>query len=472
MPISVDQIDEWRQLPKETEHIEFKEAKTQFDYTDLLRYCIAIANEGGGHLLLGIQNKIPRMIVATSAINDPGAMAEKIFNKLHFRVQVEAVAHPEGRVVVLSIPSRPMGRPLELDGAYWMRVNSSLVPMSPDQIHAIIAENNPEWSDEPSLTGLGSARVLDLLDTPVFFKLLDKPYPESDRGVIDKLLNYGLIEEKPMSASFAIRRLGAILLAKDLNQFPELYRKAARVIAYDGRSKIDTTRVDTTPMKGYASGFQDLVQLVSSHLPKRELFEKALRREIRMVPEIALREVIANALIHQDFNLGGCSVTIEIFQDRVQVTSPGDPLIQANRFIDSHRSRNERVAYLMRIMRICEERGSGVDRMVNAAEEHELPAPDFRAGEQQTIATIYGPQNFQQMDREMRMNACYLHCALKYLNSERMTNESLRERFRLSHSGSTVVSRLIDATMETKLIKLDQKAGTSRRFRRYLPFFA
>ena len=344
--------------------------------------------------------------------------------------------------------------------------------MTPDQIHTIIAENNPEWSDESAITGLGLARVLDLLDTSAFFKLLDKPYPESDRGVIDKLLDYGLIEERPMSASFIIRRLGAILLAKDLTQFRELYRKAPRVIAYDGRSKIDTTIIDVTPTKGYASGFQDLVQLVNSHLPKRELFDKALRREIRMVPEIALREVIANALIHQDFNLWGCSVTIEIFQDRVQVTSPGEPLIQANRFIDSHRSRNERVAYLTRMMRICEERGSGVDRMVNAAEEHELPAPDFRAGEQQTLATIYGPQHFHQMDREMRINACFLHCALKYLRNERMTNQSLRERFRLPSSGSTAASRVIDATIETRLIKLDQKAGTSRRFRRYLPFFA
>jgi predicted HTH transcriptional regulator len=104
-----EQIDIWRQTPSEHQRLEFKEAKTQFDNRRLYEYCVAIANEGGGHLLLGIADKPPRPVVGTQAFNDPIAMAEKLFQALGFRVDIEEVMHPQGRVVVFHIPSRPHG---------------------------------------------------------------------------------------------------------------------------------------------------------------------------------------------------------------------------------------------------------------------------------------------------------------------------------------------------------------------------
>src|SRR5436309_547267 len=111
MPISVDQVDLWRQVETETEILEFKEAKSQYSTEKIYAYCVAIGNEGGGHFILGIRNQKPRMVVGTNAIDNPGGMSEKIFNKLGFRVQIEVVQHPDGRVVVLSIPGCPKGSP-------------------------------------------------------------------------------------------------------------------------------------------------------------------------------------------------------------------------------------------------------------------------------------------------------------------------------------------------------------------------
>jgi ATP-dependent DNA helicase RecG len=142
------------------------------------------------------------------------------------------------------------------------------------------------------------------------------------------------------------------------------------------------------------------------------------------------------------------------------------------RFIDGYQSRNERLAALMRRMGICEEKSSGIDRVVHAAEVLQLPAPDFRAGHQRTIVTIAGPKDFEGMDREDRVRACYQHCALKWVMSERMTNQSLRERFHLPESKSAVVSQVISATIDTGLIKPDEKVGASRKYARYLPFWA
>src|SRR5690242_20028715 len=121
MPVSVAQIDKWRLEPTEREALEFKEAKSQFDTTKLLEYCVAISNEGGGHLVLGIKNQLPREVVGTNAINDPVGMSKKIFDKLGFRVHIEDVAHPQGRVVVLSIPSHPKGEARSLEGKHLMR---------------------------------------------------------------------------------------------------------------------------------------------------------------------------------------------------------------------------------------------------------------------------------------------------------------------------------------------------------------
>ena len=185
-----------------------------------------------------------------------------------------------------------------------------------------------------------------------------------------------------------------------------------------------------------------------------------------------IRELVANALIHQDFSIGGTSMMVEIYTDRVEISNPGEPIVPVERFIDGYESRNEDLARMMRRMGICEEKSSGIDRVIHEIEFYQLPAPDFRVGYQRTVVTIYGSRDFEQMDRADRIRACYQHCALKWVMSEGMTNQSLRERFGLPESKSAIASQIISASMEAGLIKPDEKVGASRRFARYLPFWA
>ncbi len=469
MATTPEQIDLWRQSPSEQQRLEFKEAKTQFDNRKLYEYCVAMANEGGGYLLLGIANKPPRPVVGTQAFRDPVAMAEKLFEAVGFRVDIEEVAHPDGRVVVFSIPSRPRGTAYHLDGKYLMRSGESLVPMSEDQLRRIFAEGKPDWLEEHTKTGLDAQQVVDLLDTQTFFELHKLPYPKDRSGVIDRLMRERLIDES--GGAYAIRRIGALLLAKRLDDFPDLTRKAPRVVVYTGISKVET-RLDQTGTKGYAVGFQGLVRFVMEQLPQNEVIEDALRKEVKLVPEVAIRELVANALIHQDLVMGGASVMVEIYSNRVEISNPGEPVVPVERFIDGYQSRNERLADLMRRMGICEEKSSGIDRVVQAAEVFQLPAPDFRVGHRRTVVTIYGPRPFEDMGRDDRIRACYQHCALKWVMSERMTNQSLRERFHLPENKAAIVSQMIAATTEAGLIKPDEEVGASRKYARYLPFWA
>jgi predicted HTH transcriptional regulator len=470
MATTPEQIDLWRRSPSEHQRLEFKEAKNQFDNKTLYQYCVAIANEGGGFLIMGVADKPPRAVVGTRAFNDPIAMAEKLFQAVGFRVDIEPVEHPDGRVLVFHIPSRPRGTAYHLDGAYLMRAGEELVPMSEDQLRRIFAEGQPDWVEQVAVQDLDAQRVVELLDVQTFFELLKLPQPSDRSGVIDRLAQERLIDE--IDGRYAIRRLGALLLARRLADFPpDLSRKAPRVVVYSGSSKLET-KLDQLGARGYAVGFQGLVAFVMGQLPQNEVIEDALRKEVKLVPEVTIRELVANALVHQDLSIGGASVMVEVFSNRVEISNPGEPIVPVERFIDGYQSRNERLANLMRRMRVCEEKSSGIDKVVSAAEVYQLPAPDFRAAHRRTVATIFGPRPFDEMDRDDRVRACYQHCVLRFVMWERMTNQSLRERFHLPENKSVTVSQVIAATTEAGLIKADEKVGGSRKFARYLPFWA
>jgi ATP-dependent DNA helicase RecG len=421
-------------------------------------------------LLLGIRDKTPRTVVGTKAIDNPVGMSEKIFNKLNFRVLIEEVQHPAGRVVILSIPPRPRGEARHLDGAYLMRCGETTQAMSPDVLRKIFMEGEPDWLQEPVGNRAGSARVIELLDTETFFKLLDLPYPSPD-AVMQKLVGERLILDEGYG-SYSIRRIGALLLARQMSQFPDLKDKIPRVLKYGDASKLNQPLVDQDGTRGYVVGFQGMLRFVNENLPYSEVIQDGIRRRVGMVPEIVIRELLANALVHQDFSVHGNAVLIEIFSDRIEVSNPGKPVVPMDRLIDGICSRNERMADLMRRLGICEERGSGIDKVVSAVELLHLPAPDFRATDQRTIFTVYGPREFSDMDREDRMRACYQHCCLKWEMSERMTNQSLRERFQIPQRKTHLVSGVIAAALEARWIKPDEKVGTSKKLARYVPNWA
>lgn len=291
MRTTPEQIDLWRKSTSEHQRLEFKEAKTQYDYGKLCEYCVALANEGGGHLLLGIADKPARPVVGTKSCNNPVGMAEKLFGDLGFRVDVDEVEYPDGRVVVFHIPSRPRGTAYHLDGKYLMRSGEALVPMSEDQLRRIFAEGEPDWLEEYSRTGQSAQQLIDAMDAQAFFELLKLPYPTERSGVIERLLSERLIDE--IDGGFAIRRLGALLLVKRMDEFPDLARKAPRVVVYTGTSKLET-RLDQVGVKGYAVGFRGLVGFISAQLPQNEVIEDALRKEVKLIPEIVIRELVAN----------------------------------------------------------------------------------------------------------------------------------------------------------------------------------
>ncbi len=209
------------------------------------------------------------------------------------------------------------------------------------------------------------------------------------------------------SNKYHITNLGGILIAKNINEFDQLSRKAVRVIVYKGKNRVFTER-EQIWTKGYAVGFDGLISFINGQLLANEEIGEAFRKDASMYPEIAIRELVANALIHQNIRETGTGPMVEIFQDRIEFTNPGLPLITTNRFIDEYQSRNEVLASFMRRIGICEEKGSGIDKVIFHAELYQLPAPDFQAKEKHTKAIMFSFKEMNEMDKKDKIRATCL----------------------------------------------------------------
>lgn len=283
----------------------------------------------------------------------------------------------------------------------------------------------------------------------------------------------GFVNRDPRSGGH-ITNLGAIAAANNLNDFTDISRKAIRVIVYDGRSKA-IARHEQEGQRGYAIGFAGLIEYVTSHLPQSEVIDKAFRRKMPIYPPIALREVIANALIHQDFTVRGAGPTIEIFDDRIEISNPGGllPSKRVDRLIGANpESRNEKLARAFRRYGLCEERGSGILKSAQAVELYGLPPMRFQAEQSFFKVTLFAPRTYAQMSVAERLEACYQHAVICYYAQDRMTNKSLRERLRIPESSRSMVSALIQQALDQNLIKAADPDNKSKKFMQYLPIWA
>lgn len=262
-----------------------------------------------------------------------------------------------------------------------------------------------------------------------------------------------------------------MLFARDLEQFASVARKAARVTEYRTVSRAEAVRGEQG-RRGYAAGFEGLMQYLSALLPRTEILENGLRRDVPRYPDVVIRELTANMLIHQDLTVAGSGPMIEIFTNRIEFTNPGEPLIGVRRFLGSRPpSRNEALASFMTRAHISEERGSGWEKIATQVELHQLPAPRITVDADHTKVTVFGPRTFAEMTREERVDAVYLHAQLRHASGESTTNSSVRERFRIPDGNSAQVSRVLREAIESGLLVLEDET-VGAKSRRYLPFWA
>ncbi len=439
----------------------------------------ALCGKQSGYLVWGVQDSNHEVVGTSFKPSSARHKQQELENwllqktapKIHFCFY-EFESESNFPVVILEVQAATH-TPVQFDGTEYIRVGSykkKLRDFAEKERGLWRVFDRTPFERQMATENSSAEDVLKLLDYPAYFELTGQPLPEGREGIL-KALEADKLLVRSDNALWNITNLGAILFAKKLQDFQHLGRKAVRLILYRNNNRVETVR-ELEGSKGYAVGFEGLIDYLKTLLPANEEIGKAFRKEVPMYPELAIRELVANAIIHQDFTLTGTGPMIELFDSRMEITNPGIPLVDTELFIDSPpMSRNEALASFMRRINICEERGTGIDKVVFQTEVYQLPAPVFEVFDQHTKSILFGHKEFADMSKQERVHACYMHCCLRYVSREHTNNASLRERFKIDTKNSAMVSRIIKDTLKAGTIKpYDAEAGTKSI--RYIPYWA
>jgi ATP-dependent DNA helicase RecG len=483
LPLNVDKLVETLIAePHESDWFEFKHNRVDPDqfgeYVSALANSAILAEKRCAYLVYGVEDETHKVVGTTVDLH-----AEKVGNeaftnwivrmldpRLSLTIE-EGLCHGK-RVVVVEIDPAYQ-QPVRFKHVAYIRHGSHKRKLSDfrEKERALwLATGRHTFERNDAIRGASSDQVMGLIDIEPLFDLLQEPRPGTEAGVLDRLAREEMIASN-LQGGYDVSNLALLALARNLGATPSLARKAVRVIRYRGTDKLETLEEEVLET-GYAAGFQNLLRTLLKLVPSHEEIVNGVRRSIPIIPELALRETLANALIHQDLTTMGAGPLIEIYTDRVEVTNPGEPLVEPDRFLDAPpRSRNETLASLMRRLGICEERGSGIDKIVASIEQLSLPPPLFRAVAGSMVVTLFSDRPFAKMSSEERIRACYQHACLRYAAGEAMSNTTLRERLRLQPGQYPQASLVIRAAIDADRIKpLSEDQG--RRNARYIPFWA
>jgi len=475
-------VRELLKQPKESEWLEFKhnnkEPQMIGEYISALSNSAALHRKTNAYMIWGIDDTTYKLLGTSFSPSQTKVGGEALENwllrllepKIEFKFYEIEI---ENKKVVLLEIAPAYRHPVRFNGVEYIRFHSYKKKLKdlPEKERELwrIFDNIP-FERQIAAHNLEESEVLKYLEYTTYFELLDLPLPENRTAILKALEDDEMIKKQD-NGKFAITNLGAILFAKDLNKFNHLRRKAIRVIQYKDNTKLETIK-EIQGKKGYAVGFEELIEYINNILPSNEIIEKVFRKTIKMYPELASRELVANAIIHQDFFQTGNSVMVEIYNNRIEITNPGEPLVDTDRFLDTPpKSRNEILASFMRRINICEERGSGIDKVVALTENYQLPAPILRVANGYTISILFAHKELKEMNKQDRIWATYLHASLRYIQNDFMTNSSLRERFGIEVKNRSMVSKIINETLNAgKIAIYDESVGTKAR--EYIPWWA
>lgn len=312
--------------------------------------------------------------------------------------------------------------------------------------------------------------VVTLLDYPVYYRKLELPIPTNREKVLKDLSDEKFIHKND-GGTWDITNYGALMIASDLRKFERLNKRVVRVIRYPDKSRLNGIG-EREFSAGYIISFEEIISYIMAVIPQEEVIEGGIRRQRFSYPENAIRELLANALVHQALDQFGTNPMVEIFVDRIEFSNAGAPLVAIERIIDTvPLSRNESMAGFMHRCGICEERGSGYDKIIAATSANALLAPKIENQNNQfTKVTLYSKIPFELTTKEDRVRTCYMFACLAFVNSSAISNSEIRTVFGLEEKDKVKASRVIHDTINAKLIK-PVDPSTAPRYMKYIPFW-
>lgn len=382
MTLALEQLAAWMQSD-EDEHLEFKEAKNKFDTDKLTRYCVALANEGGGRLVLGVTDKRPRRVVGTAAFRDLSRLKRDLGQRVGLRIDAHELAHTDGRVLVVTAPSRPIGMPIEYQGAYWMRRGEDLVPMSPEVLQQIFAEAQPDFSAEIC----SKASITDL--DPAAIERLRSLWLKASRYTdLSSLDDSQLLEDAELTVDGRVTYAALVLLGtrKSLGRF---LAQAETIFEYRSSEASLGAQQRVELREGFLLYLDKLWDLINLRNDVHQFHDGLFVRDVHSFNEKAVREALLNALSHRDYRRGG-SIFVRQFPKQMEIVSPGGfPTgINAENLIYKQNPRNRRVAETLRRCGLVERAGQGADLLFRTSVLESKPLPDYDRSDDYEVSLV------------------------------------------------------------------------------------
>lgn len=475
-------IDRLRLFSNETEWLEYKMNNCEPDligeYISALSNSAVICGKEKAYILWGINDQTHEIEGTTFSPQNTKKGNEEIENWLagNLKPRVDfkfiEVDTDKGKVVVMEIPAA-VNTPTSFKDTEFVRVGSYKKKLKefPEKERKLwLSFEQKPFELRVAMENVTASKVTELLDCAAYYTLMKLPLPSNRDAIIHNMVDEEFIYEMD-NGNYAITNMGALLFAKNLNTFNHLKRKAVRVIKYKGNGKTNAIR-EQVFSKGYAIQFDDITDYVMTLIPQEEEIGGGRRIDHIMFPRKAIREMLGNMIIHQDLTTHGNGPIMEIFDTKVEASNPGSLLVDINRIIDTvPHSRNESIASFLRIVRICEERGSGFDRMEEGMRDLTIPAPKVETGDDFTRTKLYWYSNLNEWKKEDKIRTCYLYTCYCYVNEIEVANAVLRERFGVEEKNKAIVSRIIKDVIDAGLIKLSDE-NAAPKMRRYIPYWA
>jgi ATP-dependent DNA helicase RecG len=314
MSATLKELDAWLSEP-EGERLEFKEAKANFPFEKLVKYCAALANEGGGKIILGVTDGRPRRVVGSAAFEEPGRTVASLIQRLGVQVTSEEIHHSNGRVLVFHVSSRPVGVPIQCDGVFWSRAGDELRPLSPDRLRRVFQESGPDFSAE-----LHPDAGLADLDPAQVERFREMWMRKSGNAALASITSRQLLEDSELVAGDKVTHAALVLLGTR----PALGRRLAQAeLIFEYRSSEASIpfqkRIEfRSGFLGYLDELWTTINLRNEVLQYREGFFVG---DIPAFNEAVVREAALNALAHRDYRLPG-SIFVRQFPRRLEIVSP------------------------------------------------------------------------------------------------------------------------------------------------------
>ena len=367
---SVEQIAQWLTEP-EGKRIEFKSALNNFHFEKLVDYCVALANEGGGKIILGVTDRRPREIVGTNAFAEPGRTEAGLYDRLLRRVPIEETKYQGTRVLIVHVPGRLPGTAWQHNGRYLRRAGDDVVPIPDHELRLMHAETGPDYSAEVSKAALSD------LSPPAIAEFRHRWARKTANARVAEWSDEQLLTNAELLVD-GRPNIAALVLFGTREALGRHLAQAEIVFEYRSSEASGPAQDRIEFREGFFLFYDILWQRINQRNDRQSYQDGLFRYDIPTFDETAVREALLNAVAHRDYRLGG-SIFLRQFPRRLEVISPGGfpPGITPDNILDQQNPRNRRLAEALARCGLIERSGQGMNLMVEAAIRQSKPLPNF-----------------------------------------------------------------------------------------------